>query len=687
MPKKNPAGYAWLCPAVVAFFWFLPALRVGYLSDDFLLVYYVDREHGSVLWGRVLEEFVRPWFGVRDLYRPMVSLSVGVNAALSGLGAVSLHVGNVLFVAVAAAAAAATAGRLVPQRPGLAAVVAGLVVVAHPAMVEPATWIAARTSALEVMFALLAWAAFVAHLDGQARPWRCWLLVVAALASKEGAVMLPASLLALDLLHGCERTLRQRVATHLPIALLVLGYLLWRKLLLGYWTTAETHHGLASRAGSIVQQMPALVGWPAVGWPLTAVAVVIALALPLLSGRRRWLPLLLLVWVAAMLLPTSHVASASASTGRLVCSAAPVVALILARAVGVPSAGRWRWLSIGAPFLAIVGLAWAGRTQLHAYVRGGQAVQAMQAELGRVTARSPVTAPMALASMPIELAVPVLQAKLFGLLGLRPFHDRDLAVVGMPGFLQADNAAPQLLGDGAPLFAVLAAGGSVANWSVADGAFDSLPPLLERPVRVDVGDTGRVVTTASGRVFGALAVTAAAGQVVRLRLEGDLPLPGVGPFGELQRTASGGGEVVFDLTHRGALLVRAQAGLPPPVFLVTIDGAPAPTATAVELRPGPGALAVTTTRAGAPCAFAELAASIPRPDATVPLRLYVLLPTSTAFVDVAPGEPIVWTDEAKAQLGFAQGLLGTLVVRWFWQTLPGHDGSPSRSAIDWSEVR
>lgn len=684
MPPKNPAGYAWLCPAVVAFIWFLRALRTGYLSDDFLLVYYVDREHGDVAWGRVLEEFVRPWFGVRDLYRPMVSLSVGVQAALGGLGAVWLHVGNVLFVAIGGAAAAATAGRLVPARPRLAALVAGLGVVLHPAMVEPATWIAARTSALEVMFALLAWAAFVAHLDG-ARPWPCWLAVAAALASKEGAVTLPASLLALDLLHRGAHPWRQRLRTHLPIAALVAGYLVWRKLLLGHWTTAETHHHLLSRVGSIVQQLPALVRWSELMPYVPAVAVVTALLV--VARRRWWWSPLLLAWAAALLLPTSHVGSASAATGRLVCSAAPVAALVLALALGGAWSRPWRRVVEATVIVGVAGLALAGRAQLAGYVRGGEAVRTMQAELGRVTAGVPVTAPWALASLPTELDVPVLQAKLFGFLGLRPFVDRDLPVVGMPGFLQADDAAPHLLGDGAPLFAVLAAGGSVASWSVPNGRFELVPPLLGRPEGALVGAAGRVALPANGRLCGALAVTVAAGQRVRLQLEGDLPLPAVGAFGELQRTAGPDGEVVFDLTPRGALLVRAQAGLPPPVFVVTIAGAPAAVGTRVEFRPGPAELPVGAPRAGAACAFADLATAIPRPDVSVPLRLYVLLPTATAAIDVAPGEPIAWTAEARAQLGFAHGLLGRLPVRWFWQTLPDHDGPPWRSALDWSEVR
>ena len=70
------AARLWLLiPALLAVAWFWPVLSHGFRSDDFLTVYYYDRDAGAVHWGRVLEEWVRPWFGVRDLYRPLVSFT------------------------------------------------------------------------------------------------------------------------------------------------------------------------------------------------------------------------------------------------------------------------------------------------------------------------------------------------------------------------------------------------------------------------------------------------------------------------------------------------------------------------------------------------------------------------------------------------------------------------------------
>ena len=45
--------------AALSFVWFWPTLQLGFRSDDFLTVYYVDRDAGGVRWARVLEEFVR----------------------------------------------------------------------------------------------------------------------------------------------------------------------------------------------------------------------------------------------------------------------------------------------------------------------------------------------------------------------------------------------------------------------------------------------------------------------------------------------------------------------------------------------------------------------------------------------------------------------------------------------------
>src|SRR5262245_9197731 len=153
-----------------ALLWFWPTLHHGLRSDDYLTVYYTDRTTGAVHWGRVLEEFVRPWFGGNDLYRPLVSLSFGLEFALCP-SAWASHLTNVLMLGITAAATAATAARLAPERPMAAAIVAGLAVVLHPAAVEPTAWICARTTGMQVAAGAVACWLFACHLDRRRRLW------------------------------------------------------------------------------------------------------------------------------------------------------------------------------------------------------------------------------------------------------------------------------------------------------------------------------------------------------------------------------------------------------------------------------------------------------------------------------------------------------------------------------------
>ena len=75
------------------------------VSEKVTLEFEVSAIRNEASWGRVLEEWVRPWFGVRDLYRPVVSLSFGVNWALSP-SPFGFHLLNALLLAGTATAVA-----------------------------------------------------------------------------------------------------------------------------------------------------------------------------------------------------------------------------------------------------------------------------------------------------------------------------------------------------------------------------------------------------------------------------------------------------------------------------------------------------------------------------------------------------------------------------------------------------
>ncbi len=162
MPSSLPAvdrreRLAVLLLLPLALLWFWPTFAHGLRSDDFLVTYYTDRMTGAVRWDRVVAEFARPWFDAGELYRPLVSVSFGVELALfPSPGA--RHVVNSLLVAIAAMATAATAGVLArahgagPKARVAAPLLAGLTVLLHPAAVETAAWVAARVTSLEIAF-------------------------------------------------------------------------------------------------------------------------------------------------------------------------------------------------------------------------------------------------------------------------------------------------------------------------------------------------------------------------------------------------------------------------------------------------------------------------------------------------------------------------------------------------------
>src|SRR5262249_58644650 len=83
------------------------AAGVGFLSDDYLMVGYWDRERGAVLWPRVLADCQGPWFGGRDLYRPVVTLSCALQLAVHGLAPRWVPVAHVAMVTTSAFASAA----------------------------------------------------------------------------------------------------------------------------------------------------------------------------------------------------------------------------------------------------------------------------------------------------------------------------------------------------------------------------------------------------------------------------------------------------------------------------------------------------------------------------------------------------------------------------------------------------
>lgn len=699
MPQSRRISW-WLClPALLAIAVFWPTLAHGWRSDDFLIVYYLDRDAEVVRWGRVVEEWVRPWFGVRDLYRPLVSLSYGLNWAF-GTSPVGFHLLNVLLLAGTATCVAATAARLARVRPALVGLVAGAVVVLHPAAVEPTAWIAARTTGLQVFWSALAMWTFLRWRDGVGRA--LWPLVATALAcaSKEGAVLLPVTFLALALLRGEPLQWRTWARTHAPFWLLIGGYLVFRKLLLGWFTTAETGHTLGERAMGALALFgqllaPPLGGGISLGGWLFAVLFVLLWQAMAAAGTRR--ALWCAPWALLLLLPgTTHVEwKDGLLLGRFVFDAVPALALFVALAVDVvPTSGLARGrLAVG--LLAIVvGLAIGNHMWLDRYATEDRLVRKVQHELLAVAKDAGPGKPFGVAALPGQ---PMLQPGLWGFLAQRPFAPVDLPVSGLAAMLEKDPGAPNLFGDGTPIHALVQQGAGFASW---DGRGACFVPLAKAAAGVvdlvrDPADARRFLPKRllSPLAIGAVEVVA---RTAQLELE---PLGHIGMFGEPLRwgTASeflpsGGAPRTFwfDTTCVASWYVAASLG--GGVAGVSLSGPDGPLPEGVVVRAHTDLdTFLPEAEVASPSTVEQFVEALARDHRMRrPDVLYVFAPTGVYVEVFMPGGlPEAARQRIAGPLRFCADVLGTCRVHWFVQTndLPNTDSKPSRTTFGTCEVR
>jgi hypothetical protein len=90
---------------------------------------------------------------------------------------------------------------------------------------------------------------------------------------------------------------------------------------------------------------------------------------------------------------------------------------------------------------------------------------------------------------------------------------------------------------------------------------------------------------------------------------------------------------------------------------------------------------------GAALTLDTAAAALRPPTARSPLRLYLLLPTGPAAVDLTPGEPLQFDAALRWRLGYAADSFGPCLVHLFWQTSTPGPAGPQRSELDWFTLR
>jgi len=147
-----------------------------------------------------------------NLYRPLTILSFAFNHALTGSAPAGYHLTNAALHGAVSALVAALAAAFGLGRGG--ALASGLLFAAHPIHVEAVTPVVGRSELLAALFCLGAW---ICHLSGTcdaARPGRlaaAAALFAAGLLSKENAAVLPALILAGDLVFHRSGPWRPRL--------------------------------------------------------------------------------------------------------------------------------------------------------------------------------------------------------------------------------------------------------------------------------------------------------------------------------------------------------------------------------------------------------------------------------------------------------------------------------------------
>ena len=194
------------------------AFSFTYLDDNTLVL---DEAAFLSDIAHAVDAFRRDVFGSGSpSYRPVMTLSLMLDAQMGGTSPRAYHVANVVWHALATCVVAAVLLRL--RYSPRAAGVGALLFTSHPALVPAVAWIPGRNDSLLTLFALLAFLALIVWSEG--KRWPVFILhqgaFAAALFTKESAFVLPL----LWLLY------RRRVASQRPRrvedALLVGGWLL-----------------------------------------------------------------------------------------------------------------------------------------------------------------------------------------------------------------------------------------------------------------------------------------------------------------------------------------------------------------------------------------------------------------------------------------------------------------------------
>ncbi|MBX6362736.1 MAG: hypothetical protein IRZ00_02610 [Gemmatimonadetes bacterium] len=331
-----------LAVAGVAALVYLPSLRNGFAYDDVPAIAGDPRIH---TWAGVLGAFTRPyWAGggaELGLYRPLTSVSFGVDWLLGGAAPAWFHAVNVLWHAAASTLSFLLLAELFPPA---AAFAGALLFAVHPVHVEAVANVVGRAEPMSAAFFL--GAALLWMRSGAALPARRLAAVASlyalALLSKESAATLPALLVLLDAARrewsaragGLAGYLRRRGAALGVLLAVLAAATVARVAVVGCLSPAAYDPTLEVVAGGPERILTALQAWPvylrlllfprtlladygprillpAFGWTTAAAAGLALLAALVIGGlvaldRARPRAALGLLWFPLTILPVSN---------------------------------------------------------------------------------------------------------------------------------------------------------------------------------------------------------------------------------------------------------------------------------------------------------------------------------------------------------------------------------------------
>ena len=329
------AGYGAIATAVLALLCYALALRNGFAFDDVVLIPNDTR----VTEGRLLELITTPyWQDVAlALYRPLTSLSFGVDWFVAQGSAVWFHFTNVLWHMLASVLAYAL---LLRYFSAIAALAGAAIFAAHPVHVEAVANVVGRGELIATTLVLAACVLWPRIARRAARVVITSLLYFLALCAKENAAVLPALLVMIDFADGeWSRStlvpyLRRRAPELLALVAVFVCFMILRTTVIGGLAPTQIDPALEVINSTWHRILTALQTWPIVAglfvFPRTLLAdygprvlmpigewnslavlgatILLALLggglLALARGHRRWG--LGLLWYPIAILPVSN---------------------------------------------------------------------------------------------------------------------------------------------------------------------------------------------------------------------------------------------------------------------------------------------------------------------------------------------------------------------------------------------